>query len=442
MGSTQASQPAWELVRSVRSHWEAEVLQGFLESNGVRAVVQPHEGVGTPPHALVPAGYGVLVRLDDLHTARELVAAGGMALLDGQPEVCRARLVDLLLDLLSFPSETRAEAALADWLVERYERANEPVRRVGRSVVVGTEDDARPNVLLVAHLDTAPATGADREPHRDGDAIIGRGASDAKSGLAVAMDCFDDLSLRAGPYNLLLVAHAAGCAPARARELPRVLDEVEDLADAELAVVLDPTDLAVRLGALGRIGADVIVRGRSAHPARPWEGENALTRAGALLAALHRREPRSVTVDGLRFTESVTATGIELPAPQPGIPSRCVVRLECFFAPGRRAVDVEEELERLVGAEGELALTDVAPAVAPDTGPPLVQRFLEVVDAPVAAANDHSAAAALAQAGVPTVQFGPGVSAQVRTAGERVPVGNLVAARNGLAGFLAAGRPA
>ena len=69
------------------------------------------------------------------------------------------------------------------------------------------------------------------------------------------------------------------------------------VADAELAVVLEPTDCILHAGCLGNIQARVTFHGESAHSARPWTGVNAIHElvrglAGARRARAARRRAR------------------------------------------------------------------------------------------------------------------------------------------------------
>lgn len=354
----------------------------------------------------------------------------------------RAALEDLLVELLSVPSVTGDEGALADRVAERFEAADERVRRVGDSLVIGEIDPDRPNVLLVGHLDVVPPTADDRTPRREGDRIVGRGSSDMKSGLAVAMDCFADPGLRGGALNTLLVAYAGEEGPHEDNELAPLLQAVPELGDAALAVVLEPTDRTVQLGCLGTMHAEVTFHGQAAHSARPWYGDNALTRAGSFLAELHDRPVEDVVCDDLVYREVVTATQAWTSSASGTmnarnvVPERFTVNVNLRFAPERTVQDAERLLHEVVGDRAEVVVTDRAPAARPHRDSPLVRRFAAATEAPVAAKQAWTDVARLTAAGIPALNYGPGSAAQAHRAGEYVDVADLHAARAALASFL------
>lgn len=345
-------------------------------------------------------------------------------------------LVDLLLALLAVPSPTGDEGALATWIAERY--AGEWVRREGNSLVVGEVDPHRPQVLLVGHTDTVPATPADRQPRREGDRVVGRGASDMKSGLAVAMAAFEDPRLRAGPYGVRLVAYAGEEGPHAGNELGPLLDAVGDLTDADLAVVLEPTDGAVELGCLGVLNAHVVVPGRAAHAARPWFGANALAHAAPLLAQLGEPSYRDVEVDGLVYREVITPTQAWTDNARNVVPDRLTVNLNVRFAPDKGLDAAEAHVREVVRDRGTVEVVDRAPPAAPRRDDPLVARFVDAVGAEVRPKQAWTDVARFAERGVPALNFGPGATAQAHQAGEWVATPALGAALDRLRRFLAA----
>lgn len=423
----------WEILTTVAQRWEAEMLQGFLHSNGVDSWLLSYDASAAAHPGIGSQGQQVLVPPERLHEARALLTSDAEP-----PEAAGQRLAELLLALLEMPCVTGEEGPIADWLQARYEQAGEEVQRVGNSVVAGAVTGQRPAVALVAHLDVVPPTEADREPRRDGERIVGRGSSDMKAGLAVAMDCFEDPDVRAGAYDLLLVAYAGEEGPHAGNELADVLADVPEVADVDLAVVLEPTDLSVQLGCLGALHAEVVFRGRAAHSARPWLGDNALTKAGAFLSELHEQPVHDVVVGGLTYREVVTATGAWTDNARNVVPEAFTVNLNYRFAPDKDLAEAEERVRALVGGRADVAVVDRAPAAPPHAGHPLVTAFVDAVGAQVQPKQAWTDVARFAEAGVAALNYGPGLTEQAHRAGEYVPVANLEAARAALAGFLAA----
>ena len=357
-------------------------------------------------------------------------------------------LGDLLLELLGMPCVTGDEGPIAAWFEERYGGRGERVRRAANSIVVGEATDERPTVLLVGHTDVVPPTAQDLTPRREEDRIVGRGASDMKAGLAVAMDAFEDPGLREGPYNMVLVAYAGEEGAHAGNELGPVLVAMPDLTTADLAVVLEPTNLTVQLGCMGALHAEVTFPGRAAHSARPWEGANALTVAGEFLTELHRLPPVEIAVDDLPFIEVFTATRAWTGPPTSKgagfnarnvVPEAFTVNVNYRFAPDKDVAQAEARVVDLVAGRGTIEVVDRAPAGRPHRDAPLVESFVAAAQAAVEAKQAWTDVARFSEVGVPALNYGPGLTAQAHQAGEYVPETNLLDARAALGRFLAGG---
>jgi succinyl-diaminopimelate desuccinylase len=364
----------------------------------------------------------------------------------------RADLVERLLEHCGHVCVTGDEGPIADVVASRYERRDDPVTRVRNSVVVdGRRAGGRPLVLLVGHLDVVPPTDDDVVPRvetRDGaEVVVARGASDMKAGNIAAMAAFEDVGLRAAsPYDLALVLYSGEEGSADRNELRPVLDAVPWLRDAALAIVLEPTDGEVQLGCLGGLHAELRFVGQQAHSARPWHGENALTKAGAFLAELHDDHIAEVEVDGIAYRDVWSATMAWSDGLGPGdrsgqpfrnvIPGAFTINLNLRFAPSRSAAEVEAELRARVDGRAEVTVTDVAPPAPPRLDRPVVQRFVDRVGARVAAKQAWTDVARFAEVDVPALNYGPGLTAQAHQRGEHVRVDDLVDGHARLARFL------
>lgn len=349
-------------------------------------------------------------------------------------------LTQLLLDLCAMPCVTGDEGPIADWVADRYASRGDVVMRVANSVVAAVpqerDADDRPLVLLVGHLDVVPPTEDDIEPRIEGDLVIGRGTSDMKAGVAVAMDAFEDQALRDGPYRLVLVAYGGEEGGVDDNELRQVLAAVPGLTDAALAIVLEPTDLQVQLGCMGALHAEVTFRGQAAHSARPWHGHNAVTAAGEWLAGWHERPPVDVTVDGLVFREVISPTQAWTDNARNVIPAAFTVNLNYRFAPDKSLEEAEAVLREQIGDVGDVVITDRSPACPPSRDAATVEAFVAAVDAEVTPKQAWTDVARFAEVGVPALNYGPGLGAQAHQRGEYVPIANLAPARAALARFL------
>ena len=369
----------------------------------------------------------------------------------------REELIARLIDLCEEPAVTGSERALCDRLEARYRAAGDQVLRVGDSLVVGADDDPRPLVLLVGHLDVVPPTDDDRTPRveaRDGgDVVVARGASDMHAGNAVGMHLFEDAALRAAsPYALALVLYAGEEGPAEGNQLEAVLEAAPWLGAAALAVVLEPTGGAVELGCNGVLHALVSFRGLAAHSARPWLGRSALTAAGAFLTRLGDVAPVEHELDGLVYRDVVVATRAWTPGLEPGgpadgpgnvVPERFTVDLNHRFAPTRDLATAEAQLratiaELLAGVEADVEVVDRSPAAAPHRDAPAVTALIAAVGGEVGAKQGWTDVARFTARGVPALNLGPGTTEQAHRRGEHVAVDALLDVAARLRRFLAA----
>ena len=84
--------------------------------------------------------------------------------------------------------------------------------------------------------------------------------------------------------------------------------EHAELSPLDLAVCLEPWDNRLQLGCWVRSTRRVPFEGRTAHSARPWEGENAIPKAARFLQELAERAPRDAVIYGFTFREVMSPT--------------------------------------------------------------------------------------------------------------------------------------
>ena len=198
--------------------------------------------------------------------------------------------------------------------------ASTACRRIGNSLVVGRREPAGRSSRSTGT--STPCPSKDNGTARiEGDRMYGLGTTDMKAGLAVMIHLLEDLRSQFGARTT-----SSGSSTTRKRALPtrtgskRFSIGCRGSTESELAVVMEPTDLKLELGCNGAMNADVVFAGKAAHSARPWMGENAITKAGEWLARLHAREPELVVLHGLEYREVFSVTKAQAGSPTTSSP--------------------------------------------------------------------------------------------------------------------------
>ena len=332
-----------------------------------------------------------------------------------------SELTETLRWLVDIPSETGDEEAICAAVSERV--AGLPQTKVGESVVVGGPDD-RPLVVLAGHLDTVPRQGQGPAEVRD-DRLWGLGSADMKGGLAVMLHLLEDSAVTNGSYNVVGVFYAAEEGPGEANQLQHVLDEVNWLSRTECAVVLEPSDGELQYGCNGVVNATVTFSGHASHSARPWWGENAITKSGEWLSKMHALEPRSYVTDGLEFKRTVSVTKARGGVANNVVPAEFVLNVNMRFTPDMTVDEAVTELAALCATADRFEVADTAPAGSVSATHPVIARLAEVSGAPRASKQGWTDVARFSERGIPAINFGPGETSRAHQVDESVPLDQL-----------------
>ena len=342
-------------------------------------------------------------------------------------------LARLAFELVAVASVTGEEAALADLIEERCRALpGVELERLGNALVarVGEREDA---VALVGHLDTVPPWDH-HQPELRGTRVVGRGAADMKGGdaaiLAVLADC---ARTRA---DVVCVFYDREEGPNLENGIHSVLDDSQLLGRPAFAFVGEPTGCDIHAGCVGVLNADLVFHGRTAHSARPWEGESAVLKAVPFLERAAATAQRPVEVEGLTFYDTLCITQIQGGFARNVVPDRLEIALNVRFAPGREAADVRREIEDLVAGEGELAWLDASPAAPPRLSEPVLARFLAETGVRVLPKQAWTDVASLQAHGIPAANYGPGEAHQAHQPGEWVDGEAIAQVASTLARFL------
>ncbi|RAX15560.1 succinyl-diaminopimelate desuccinylase [Pseudarthrobacter sp. AG30] len=293
------------------------------------------------------------------------------------------------------------------------------VVRDGDAIVARTELGRSERVILAGHLDTVPLplTEGSRgtvpsswDSGVPGEGILyGRGATDMKGGVAV------QLALAAGMFDggaqpgrdVTFVFYDHEEVEAVKSGLGRLVRNHGHLLQGDFAILLEPTDGTVEGGCNGTSRFEASTSGEAAHSARAWMGSNAIHAAAPILARLAAYEPRTVTVDGLDYRESLNAVKINGGTAGNVIPDRCVVEINYRFAPDKTPDQAEAHVRELL-AGFDVVRTDAAAGARPGLQHPAAASFVAAVGAEPKPKYGWTDVARFSELGIPAVNFGPG----------------------------------
>jgi succinyl-diaminopimelate desuccinylase len=337
-------------------------------------------------------------------------------------------LSDTLLALTQIPSPIGEETALCDHVEERLARTlgADTITRFHDSLIVRavSREDA-PRIALVGHLDTV-RTEHDGPVRIEGNKLYGAGAADMKSGLTIMIELVDRVDRESLPYDLTLIFYEREEGPFEENRLGPILDTHPELRELSLAVCLEPSDNQLQLGAMGSVHATLTFHGRTAHSARPWQGDNALYKAAAFLTSLEKREPKDIEIDGYIFREVMTPTVISGGGVRNVVPGQVDINVNYRFAPGRTPEEALSDVRGLVDDGCEVRATDLSPAGRPHAAHPLVQHLMTCGVTKVRSKQAWTDVARFDAIGVPGVNLGPGTAAQAHQPNEYTELDKLV----------------
>src|SRR5919109_2082551 len=208
---------------------------------------------------------------------------------------------------------------------------------------VGPPDGEVPTLVLHGHLDVVPGGRDQFEPRVDGDRLLGRGAYDMKGALAVMLMILhdlrdqDDVRLRLG-----IVSDEES-----EEEENRGSDAlVASGFVGDFAITGEPTNLQVGVQAKGVLAMRLEVRGRSAHGATPWLGDNAVVKAVEVFRGIESL-PFARHSSALFDRPSINLGRIMGGDALNKVPDSCVIDVDIRFLPDQDPDEILKEVSEL-----------------------------------------------------------------------------------------------
>jgi tripeptide aminopeptidase len=335
-----------------------------------------------------------------------------------------------LLALARVPAPTFDEGERIEWLLRRLQGG--PGRRDADAVgsLIWRFDDARPRVLLLAHVDTVFAREVPHEPVLSDAVIRGPGIGDNAAAIVCVVQVVEEMA-REGDLEGLAVAFTVG--EEGLGNLTGARAACSEL-DPHLAIALEGHGLLhVAVDAVGSLRARITVQGPGGHSWANRGRPSAIDEVCRIARALSRppRREASTNIGHIAGGTAVNAIAAhaELVIEQRALDESVIAR----FARSLSLLAVEQPLALEVEVLGR------RPAGRLDRRQPLlatvrrVRERLGLPDELVAASTDANAALA---AGIPALCLGCAQGGEMHTPDEFIEIASLETGRRQLRGVL------
>lgn len=290
---------------------------------------------------------------------------------------------------------------LKEFTIERFEKNS-----VKSALVYNSK--TRPKkfkIILNAHLDVVPAKKSQFVPKAVGSKLYGVGSMDMKGSVACLILAFKEVAAKATyPLALQLVTDE------EVGGFDGTKYQIEKGIRADFVIAGEPTNFDIVNKAKGVLWVKISAKGKSAHGAYPWKGENAIWRMHELLNGLREKYPIpskekwSTTINLARVeTDNYVFNKI---------PDECTAWLDIRFIP-EDANTVLPNIRRLLPSRFVLDVVGQGPPLLTEENSDYIKN-LAVVAKQITGrkiitrgANGTSDARHFAKVQCPGIEFGP-----------------------------------
>ena len=347
------------------------------------------------------------------------------------------RLSKQLIAIRTDPPNTRelnralalVERELRGFHIERFERNG------SRSILV-TNTKRRPKkfkVLLNGHLDVIPGKDFQYTPKEKGTRLYGVGSMDMKSNVACLIHAFKETAHKVSyPLGLQIVTDE------EIGGFDGTLYQVERGVRADFIIAGETTQFDIVNEAKGILWIKVSCRGKTAHGAYPWRGDNAIIKMNTFLSRLMKEFP---TPKRQAWQTTINISRVETSNESFNkVPDSCQAWIDLRFIPSERKT-ILKRFRSIVPKGFSLEVLAHEPALYVDKKNPYLTRLRDVTakvtGRPVKyyGAQGSSDARHFTRVGCAGVEFGP-VGGGIGTDKEWVSIPSLERYERTLTEFL------
>lgn len=327
--------------------------------------------------------------------------------------------INLLKLLISIPSISREEDAVADALQNYMERSGILTNRSGNNLwcVSPMFDLNKPTILLNSHMDTVkPVSGWQKQPFTPTEIngkLYGLGSNDAGGSLVCLFQTFRQLTLKEQPYNLIFLASCEEEVSGK-NGIESVLPKLPPIS---LGVVGEPTEMQPAIAEKGLMVIDATAHGKAGHAARD-EGDNAIYHAirDVEWFRTYRFEKESPLLGPVKMTVTQINAGTQHNV----VPDKCTFVVDVRSNENYSNEEIFNLIKEHVESEVQ-ARSFRLNSSRIDPEHPIVKRAIELGRTPYGSPTLSDQALM----SFPSVKMGPGKSSRSHTANEYIMIREL-----------------
>ncbi len=294
-----------------------------------------------------------------------------------------------------------ALTGLSGYTIERFEKD-------GVQSALVYNSPARPKrfkIILNGHLDVIPAKAHQYVPTIRGNKLYGAGSMDMKANIACLIAAFKEVGHTVEyPLALQLVTdeETGGFEGTRY--------QIEKGVRADFVLAGEPTNFDIVHKAKGVLSLKISAKGKTAHGAYPWRGDNAIVKINQFLNAVTKKYPPVLKEE---WVTTVNVSMIETSNTSLNkIPDDCIVYLDIRYVE-KSADMIVKEMRKLLPRRCTLTVLSKEPALATDISDPYIKAlgkvnaFLTKKKTVLRGAHGTSDARHYARVNCPGIEFGP-----------------------------------
>jgi succinyl-diaminopimelate desuccinylase len=283
------------------------------------------------------------------------------------------------------------------------------------------------HICFVGHTDVVPSH---FKAYIEDGQLHGSGSSDMKSAVAVFMYLLKHHPEIQEKYNISFIAYTREEGTSlQDNGLYSLIETFPEYFESlDLAIVGEPTNNTIQIGCVGSIHCHVKISGKAAHSARPWNGENALYKAIPFIQGIENIKAKKKSLFGVDFFDVIEITESQSDTGRTTIPENWTCNINYRFAPTQSLEEAEDTLKQtlleLGLEEGQFHIYDaVFPGAVIESE--LFKEVTKNLDAPIEAKQAWTDVAQLTKYGIPSFNFGPGLTDQAHKPNEYILISDI-----------------